>query len=113
MSLTAHILLGHETQLPQGRMREHLIDPPRSSFGGDHTAPSRNVEIQNQNIELVYNAVKYGIGKADDICDLTNLSKNTVLRALNSLYTWPGGPRATYTRERHGPGRAYIWKVMK
>ena len=113
MSLTAHILLNCVTQLPQGKLREHFMEPPRVSFGQPGQI-SRNIEIQERNIEQVFNAVKYGISTANEICELTGLSKNTVLRALNSLYTWPGGPRCTFTRgERVRGGAPYIWKVAK
>jgi len=112
MSLTAHILLGCVTQLPQGKIREHFMEQPRVSFGQPRL--SRNEEEMSRNTEQVFNAVKYGISTANEICTLTGLSKVTVLRALNSLYTWPGGPRCTFTRgERVRGGAPYIWKVAK
>lgn len=110
MSLTAHILLNKPTRLPIGNARAHFIEQPPGYL---HGGLIRNSSVKSSNIERVFAAVAQGACLIDDICDAARLSKTTAQQALNSLYTWPGGPRVTYTKLRQRGGTAYRWEIVK
>lgn len=110
MSLTAHLLLNKPIQLPAGSLRPHYIEHAEEIT---HGGLVRNSSVKSSNIERVFAAVAQGACLIDDICDVARLSKTTAQQALNSLYTWPGGPRVTYTKLRQRGGTAYRWEIVK
>ena len=110
MSLTAHLIFNQPTRLPPGRMRVHFMEAPSDP----HAGQILNDSIKGHNIERVFAAVAAGHGLVNDICSATRLSKTTVQKALNSLYTWPGGSRITFSVDRSIQGGSpYHWKAVK
>lgn len=99
MSLTAHILFSHPTELPKGKVRKHRMDPwwhsgtPKSVFAREHCAA-----IKAANIEKVFAAIVGGHDTALAIADATALSLATVQKALHELEDWPDNPRIVRIR---------------
>lgn len=111
MSLTAHLLLNRPIALPVGSPRAHYIEPPV-------VVPSSQVlnsSVKARNIEAVYAAVADGQRTVPAVMAATRLSHTTVQKALNALYTWPGGRRIDYSRPRREKlgGIAYHWTAIK
>lgn len=110
MSLTAHLLFNHKTELPRGRGRKHRIDSwwksgtPESVFAREHRAAEKAA-----NIEKVFLSISNGEDTALKIEAAIGLSLATVQKALHELEDWPESPRIVRTRG----GRAHRFEVVK
>ena len=68
MSLTAHILFNHKTELPRGKARTHRMDSwwksgtPESVYSREHCALEKAA-----NIEKVFVAISQGVSTALEI----------------------------------------------
>lgn len=104
MSLTAHLLFGKPTRLPQGRVRTHNPDARRQSAPtvGQEDNAARNTTTRLANVEKVFNAIADGHRTTPAIEDASGLSKSTVVKALHELEDWPGGPRIVRIRNGRG-----------
>ena len=110
MSLTAHILFNHKTELPRGNVRKHRMDSwwksgtPESVFAREYCALEKAA-----NIEKVFLAISKGVCTALEIKSAVCLSLATVHKALHELEDWTDGPRIVRIRG----GKAHRFQVVK
>lgn len=111
MSLTAHLLFRHETQLPKGRIITHNADTKRRPLtAGQIDEAARNRATRMANIERVFNAIA-SAGKPVGMLELeveTGLTRTTVLNACEELETGEAGQRIVRHR-----GRKHMFEVLK
>ena len=94
MSLTAHLLFNHKTELPLGVKRTHRMHSwwksgtPESVYAREHCALEKAA-----NIEKVFTAISQGSATALEIESAVGLSLATVQKALHELEDWPECPR--------------------
>lgn len=112
MSLTIAMLLGQPIQLPTGKKRPpHYIDRPSQRTPFEEGAYRNNTRQRETNIARVLAAIAAGTDTVPTLSERLNLSRATVLKAINHLKE-RGQIECTKGKNVSG-GRLFHWSLTK